>query len=111
DNHRKPSSGNSRGLFRPRVPGGQWENGAMGNARWTGVRLRDVLDRAGVKSDAVMARFKGLDESLVDGAPTFMKSLAGEAEPRLLSAHACTPSAPDHTLFWGSHVPISDFDH
>ena len=68
-------SGNSRGLFQPRVPGGQWENGAMGNARWTGVRLRDVLDRAGVKSGAVAARFRGLDEPVVDTAPTFMKSL------------------------------------
>ena len=68
-------SGNSRGFFQPRVPGGQWGNGAMGNARWTGVRLRDVLDRAGVKSGAVAARFKGLDEALVEGAPTFMKSL------------------------------------
>jgi DMSO/TMAO reductase YedYZ molybdopterin-dependent catalytic subunit len=68
-------SGNSRGLFQPRVPGGQWENGAMGNARWIGVRLRDVLDRAGVKSGAVAARFKGLDEALIETAPTFMKSL------------------------------------
>jgi DMSO/TMAO reductase YedYZ molybdopterin-dependent catalytic subunit len=68
-------SGNSRGLFQPRVPGGQWENGAMGNAQWTGVRLRDVLDRAGVKSGAVAARFKGLDEVLIESAPTFMKAL------------------------------------
>jgi DMSO/TMAO reductase YedYZ molybdopterin-dependent catalytic subunit len=37
-------SGNSRGLFQPRVAGAQWQNGAMGNARWVGVRLRDVLD-------------------------------------------------------------------
>src|SRR5882757_4052479 len=43
-------SGNSRGLFQPRVTGAQWQNGAMGNARWTGVRLRGVLDRAGVKA-------------------------------------------------------------
>jgi DMSO/TMAO reductase YedYZ molybdopterin-dependent catalytic subunit len=42
-------SGNSRGLFQPRVSGGQWANGAMGNALWTGVRLKDVLDKAGVK--------------------------------------------------------------
>jgi DMSO/TMAO reductase YedYZ molybdopterin-dependent catalytic subunit len=69
-------SGNSRGLFQPRVPGGQWRNGAMGNARWTGVRLRDVLDRAGVKAGAVAVRFNGLDEPVVDGAPDFMKSLA-----------------------------------
>src|SRR5882762_11800504 len=45
-------SGNSRGFFSPRVPGGQWANGGMGNARWTGVRLKDVLDRAGVKAGA-----------------------------------------------------------
>jgi DMSO/TMAO reductase YedYZ molybdopterin-dependent catalytic subunit len=69
-------SGNSRGLFQPRVTGGQWANGAMGNAKWTGVRLRDVLDRAGVKAGAVAVRFNGLDEPVVDGAPDFMKSLA-----------------------------------
>jgi len=68
-------SGNSRGFFQPRVAGGQWSNGAMGNARWTGVRLRDVLDRAGVKAGAVTFRFNGLDQPVVDGAPDFMKSL------------------------------------
>jgi DMSO/TMAO reductase YedYZ molybdopterin-dependent catalytic subunit len=68
-------SGNSRGLFQPRVPGGEWEHGAMGNARWTGVRLKDVLDRAGVKPGAVAVRFNGLDEPVVDGAPDFRKSL------------------------------------
>ncbi len=68
-------SGNSRGLFQPRVAGGQWANGAMGNAKWTGVRLRDVLDRAGVKAGAVAVRFNGLDQPVVDGAPDFMKSL------------------------------------
>nr|WP_094975588.1 molybdopterin-dependent oxidoreductase [Bradyrhizobium symbiodeficiens]AWM06131.1 oxidase [Bradyrhizobium symbiodeficiens] len=68
-------SGNSRGFFLPRVPGAQWAHGAMGNARWTGVRLKDVLDRAGVKSGAVHVRFKGLDEPPVPDAPTFRKSL------------------------------------
>jgi DMSO/TMAO reductase YedYZ molybdopterin-dependent catalytic subunit len=68
-------SGNSRGYFEPRVAGGQWANGAMGNARWTGVRLRDVLDRAGVKAEAVAVRFNGLDQPVVDGAPDFIKSL------------------------------------
>jgi DMSO/TMAO reductase YedYZ molybdopterin-dependent catalytic subunit len=47
----------------------------MGNARWTGVRLRDVLDRAGVKAGAVAVRFKGLEKPVVEGAPHFMKSL------------------------------------
>ena len=68
-------SGNSRGLFEPRVPGAQWANGSMGNARWTGVRLKDVLDRAGVKAGAVQVRFSGLDEPVVDEAPDFKKSL------------------------------------
>ncbi len=68
-------SGNSRGLFQPRVAGGEWRNGAMGNARWTGVRLRDLLDRAGVNAGAVAVRFNGLDQPVVDGAPDFMKSL------------------------------------
>ena len=43
-------SGNSRGFFEPRVPGGEWANGAMGNARWTGVRLKDLLYKAGSKA-------------------------------------------------------------
>ena len=69
-------AGNSRGLFQPRMAGAQWGNGAMGNARWTGVRLRDVLDRAGVRAGAVAVRFNGLDEPVVPDAPDFLKSLA-----------------------------------
>lgn len=68
-------SGNSRGFFLPRVPGAQWAHGAMGNARWTGVLLKDVLDRAGVKPGAVQVRFNGLDEPVVPEAPDFRKSL------------------------------------
>ncbi|WP_295635878.1 molybdopterin-dependent oxidoreductase [Novosphingobium sp.] len=71
-------SGNSRGLFVPPVPGAQWGHGAMGNARWTGVRLRDVLARAGLKPGAVDVRFAGLDEALLPDAPKFRKSLAAE---------------------------------
>jgi DMSO/TMAO reductase YedYZ molybdopterin-dependent catalytic subunit len=69
-------SGNSRGLFWPRVPGAQWAHGAMGNAAWTGVRLKDVLDLAGIKAGAMQVRFKGLDEPVVPDAPDFRKSLA-----------------------------------
>ena len=69
-------SGNSRGFFEPRVPGAQWGNGGMGNARWSGVRLSDVLDKAGVKPAAIAARFSGLDEATVSDAPPFKKSLA-----------------------------------
>ena len=69
-------SGNSRGFFEPRVAGGEWGNGAMGNARWSGVRLKDVLDRAGVKAGAVEVRLSGLDAPPVADAPRFIKSLA-----------------------------------
>lgn len=69
-------SGNSRGYVTPRVPGAQWGNGAMGNARWLGVSLKDVLDRAGVKAGAERVRFSGLDEPPVEGAPKFRKSFA-----------------------------------
>lgn len=69
-------SGNSRGFFAPRVPGGQWGNGAMGNARWTGVRLRDILDRAGLLRNAVQVQFRGLDSPVLPQTPPFKKSLA-----------------------------------
>ena len=69
-------SGNSRGFTEPRVAGAQWANGAMGNAKWMGVKLRDVLDRAGIKPGAVAVRFAGLDEPVVSDAPKFMKSLS-----------------------------------
>ncbi len=68
-------SGNSRGFFLPRVPGGEWGNGAMGNAKWTGARLSDVLDRAGVRQGALAVRFTGLDEPVIPDAPRFLKSL------------------------------------
>jgi DMSO/TMAO reductase YedYZ molybdopterin-dependent catalytic subunit len=69
-------SGNSRAFFEPQVPGAEWGNGAMGNALWRGVRLKDVLDRAGVKGGAAAVRLRGLDEPVVADAPHFMKSLA-----------------------------------
>jgi len=68
-------SGNSRGFFNPRVPGGQWGNGAMGNATWRGARLKDVLAHAGVRSGAVQVRFNGMDKPVLPQTPDFMKSL------------------------------------
>jgi DMSO/TMAO reductase YedYZ molybdopterin-dependent catalytic subunit len=69
-------SGNSRGLFSPRVAGGQWANGAMGNALWRGVSLKEVLDRAGVKAGALQVRFHGLETGILPQTPNFLKSLA-----------------------------------
>jgi DMSO/TMAO reductase YedYZ molybdopterin-dependent catalytic subunit len=68
-------SGNSRSFFQPRVLGGQWGNGAVGNAKWTGVRLRDLLNRANVKQGAVDVSFAGLDRAPLPDTPQFVKSL------------------------------------
>ena len=68
-------SGNRRGLFSPRVPGVQWGDGAIGNALWTGVRLRDVLHQAGVAAGALEVVFNGADSPVLPGTPDFVKSL------------------------------------
>jgi DMSO/TMAO reductase YedYZ molybdopterin-dependent catalytic subunit len=68
-------SGNRRGLFSPHVAGVQWGVGAMGNAAWGGVRLRDVLAKAGVKAGAVEVAFRGADGPVLDATPPFRKSL------------------------------------
>ncbi len=68
-------SGNRRGLFQPHVPGVQWGYGAMGNARWKGIRLRDVLNRVGVKKEAIEVTLDGADTVVVEKSPDFIKSL------------------------------------
>ena len=68
-------SGNGRGFSEPRVAGGQAGNGLMGNARWTGVRLKAVLERAGVLPGAVSVSFNGLDGPVAPETPDFVKSL------------------------------------
>jgi len=65
---------NGRALFNPRVTGGQLANGAMGNARWVGVPLKDVLARAELKNTARQVVFDGLDFAL-QGGGDFVKSL------------------------------------
>lgn len=69
-------SGNSRGFFNPRVAGGQLANGAMGCARFTGVPLRAVLDKAGVIAGAVQVAFEGLDGPVLPETPDFAKALS-----------------------------------
>ncbi|GAC1568756.1 MAG: molybdopterin-dependent oxidoreductase [Vulcanimicrobiaceae bacterium] len=68
-------SGNSRGFFGPRVTGGEWQNGAMGNALWKGVRLKDILAKAGLKADAKQVQFNGLETPVLPQTPDFKKSL------------------------------------
>jgi sulfite dehydrogenase len=68
-------SGNGRSFFEPRVAGGQWGNGAMGNVTWTGARLKDILTRAGIKAGSVDVTFDGLDSGPLPTVPDFVKSL------------------------------------
>src|ERR1700681_1945814 len=68
-------SGNSRGFFNPRVAGGQLGNGAMGNARWHGVPLKAVLEKAGVQQGAKQVTFNGMDGPVSDTTPDFVKAL------------------------------------
>jgi len=68
-------SGNRRGLFEPHVPGVEWGYGAMGCARWKGARLKDVLDRVGLKKEALEIVYSGTDKGVVDKTPDFVKSL------------------------------------
>ena len=67
-------SGNGRALFNPRVTGGQLTNGAMGNARWVGVPLKDILARAELKDTARQVTFNGLDFAIFGGGD-FVKAL------------------------------------
>ncbi len=71
-------AGNSRSFFRPQVAGAEWTNGAMGNALYKGVRLKDVLDMAGVLPGAIEASFRGLDEPPLQSSPHFEKPLTLE---------------------------------
>src|SRR5215510_11038754 len=68
-------SGNRRGLFQPHVPGVEWGYGAMGCARWKGARLKDILDKVGLKKEAIEVVFDGADTPISDKTPDFIKSI------------------------------------
>ena len=95
-------SGNRRGLFQPHVAGVQWGYGAMGCARWKGVRLKDLLDRVGVKKETIEVSFAGADLPVVDKTPRFVKSipLAKALEDSVLVAYEMNgaPLPPLHGL-------------
>lgn len=68
-------SGNSRGYFEPRVNGGQLGNGAMGNAAWVGVAIKDILNAANPGRGAKQVTFDGLDQPVLSSDSDFVKSL------------------------------------
>lgn len=122
-------SGNSRGRFEPRVFGGQWGDGAMGNAEWTGVRLQELLRRAGVKTGAVEIAFRGFDDPAAPTVPHFAKSLTvsmiadspdilvayemnGQALPTLNGFPARLVVPGWYSTYWVKHLAeITVLDH
>jgi DMSO/TMAO reductase YedYZ molybdopterin-dependent catalytic subunit len=68
-------SGNRRGLSAPHVAGVEWGYGAMGCARWKGARLKDVLDKVGLKPEAIEIAFNGADGPAFGKTPDFIKSI------------------------------------
>ncbi|HTV03245.1 MAG TPA: sulfite oxidase [Luteitalea sp.] len=74
-------AGNGRSYLKPAVGGVQWERGAVSTAEWTGVRLSDLLSRAGAATDATRLLFEGRDKGEVKNTPlpagpiTFHRSL------------------------------------
>lgn len=67
-------AGNGRAFFEPPIPGVQWRYGAVGNARWTGVRVRDLLAKAGLKAGAKHLHTAGADDP-PGKTPPFHRSL------------------------------------
>jgi DMSO/TMAO reductase YedYZ molybdopterin-dependent catalytic subunit len=68
-------SGNRRGLSNPHVAGVEWGYGAMGCARWKGAKLKDILDKAGLKKETIEIFFAGADGPAINTTPDFVKSI------------------------------------
>jgi len=68
-------AGNSRLYMQPRIAGAQWGKGSLSNALYTGVPLKALLDKAGVKAGAIQVRFGGTDDPVVPDSPRFLKTI------------------------------------
>jgi sulfite oxidase len=75
-------AGNGRAMFEPRVPGVQWRLGAMGNAQWSGVRLRDVLELARPKDGAAHLHLQGAEKPVMSTTPRFIRGIPLEKAMR-----------------------------
>jgi sulfite oxidase len=93
--------GNGRSFFDPPARGNQWTNGGAGCAEWTGVRLRDVLEAAGIGENAIYTAHYGAD-----------MHLSGEPDREALSRGMRMEKAlDDHSLLvWemnGEPLPLT----
>jgi DMSO/TMAO reductase YedYZ molybdopterin-dependent catalytic subunit len=68
-------SGNSRSLLTAKASGNPWTIGGVGNAVWGGVRLKDVLDKAGLQKNAAHVAFEGFDNPLGSAGIKFIRSI------------------------------------
>ena len=122
-------AGNGRAFFDPPVAGVQWEKGAVGTARWTGVRLRDVLSRARLKRGAKFVLLDGADEP-IGNVPDFVRNIPirKALHPDTLLAYEMNgePIPPKHgfplraivpgwegayAVKWLKHVSVIDREH
>lgn len=92
-------AGNGRAFQDPPVPGVQWQKGAIGTARWGGIRLRDVLLRAGLKPHAKYVAFNGADEP-IGSVPDFVRCI-----PLQKALHPATMLASQMN---GAPLPLSN---
>ena len=101
-------AGNGRAFFDPPVAGIQWTKGAVGNARWTGVRMSDVLKRAGLRSAARFVTMNGADRGLGQ-QPDFIRQvpIAKALHPDTLIAYEMNgqPIPPIHGFPLRAIVP------
>ena len=67
-------AGNGRSFYQPTVTGLQWRYGAVGNARWAGVRLADVLNKAGMRPSTKEILFNGADVA-IGTMPDFVRTV------------------------------------
>jgi DMSO/TMAO reductase YedYZ molybdopterin-dependent catalytic subunit len=92
-------AGNGRGLYEPSMAGLQWAYGSVGNGRWAGVRLADVLKRAGAQPGAVEVLFDGADVP-VGKQPEFQRGIPFNKaiDPNTLLAYEMNgaPLTKDH---------------
>jgi DMSO/TMAO reductase YedYZ molybdopterin-dependent catalytic subunit len=122
-------AGNGRAFFDPPVAGVQWEKGAVGTARWTGTRVRDVLKLAGAKPSARYVWLDGADTG-IGRAPDFIRSvpITKAIDPDTLLAYEMNgESLPvahgfplraivsgwegAYSVKWLTHLRVSDRDH
>jgi sulfite oxidase len=122
-------AGNGRAFYDPPVAGIQWERGAVGTARWTGVRLADLLKRAGVKQSARYVMLDGADKPM-GTMPDFVRNVPlekamhadtilahemnGEPLPMLhgFPLRAIVPGWEGaYAVKWLTHIQLIDSEH